>query len=388
MGQKGRICPKARWKEGLAEEYMGAARQMGMAEGRGGGEKNDILASDRRMGMDLKVRIGRKRRTDRRQTRQKRKHLCLIVCLLCLVMPGLSGAGCGRLTLEETDREKTEETEVKEAVPGQGSGSREEGLPGESPGSGEEDVPKGTGSGEKEVQWDAGKDRQDSGSGQDAASPGDPANQGTIPIAPLLDWEDPDNENLADMMQHQCSGLMVRLSAGALQGSGVLYRTSEDMLWILTTAHVFADAPELVAITFGDGWETESSEVIMAEDADIAMIQIPLEKIPEEHRKQYLCANVNKESFDALASGDGCIAMGSRTGVAAEAYEGTILEPWIYMEDYGQYMIWVKAEGMPGMSGGGLFDRNGHFLGILSGRNEDGELAVVPLSLLEGLFCQ
>ncbi len=353
-----------------------------------GGEENDILASDRRMGMDLKVRIGRKRRTDRRQTNRKRKHLCLIVCLLCLVLPGLSGAGCGRLVPEELDRGEGEETGVKEAVPGQGSGSGEEGLSGESPGSGEEDVLKGTGSGEKAVQWDAEKDRQDSGPGKEAASSRDPANQGTIGIAPLLDWEDPDNENLADMLQHQCSGLMVRLSAGALQGSGVLFRTSEDMLWILTAAHVFADTPELVVITFGDGWETESSEVIVAEDADIAMIQIPLEKIPEEHRRQYLCANVNKESFDALAPGDGCIAMGSRTGVAAEAYEGTILEPWIYMEDYGQYMIWAKAEGMPGMSGGGLFDRNGHFLGILSGRNDDGELSVVPLSLLEGMFFQ
>ena len=70
---------------------------MGMAENGMGGEENDILASDRRMGMDLKVRIGRKRRTDRRQTNRKRKHLCLIVCLLCLVLPGLSGAGCGKI---------------------------------------------------------------------------------------------------------------------------------------------------------------------------------------------------------------------------------------------------------------------------------------------------
>ena len=34
------------------------------------------------------------------------------------------------------------------------------------------------------------------------------------------------------------------------------------------------------------------------------------------------------------------------------------------------------------MSGGGLFDRQGHFLGIISGGSEDGELAVVPLSLM------
>ena len=35
------------------------------------------------------------------------------------------------------------------------------------------------------------------------------------------------------------------------------------------------------------------------------------------------------------------------------------------------------------MSGGGLFDLQGHFLGILCGTDEEGEVAVVPLSILE-----
>ena len=63
-------------------------------------------------------------------------------------------------------------------------------------------------------------------------------------------------------------------------------------------------------------------------------------------------------------------------------YDGDILEPWIYMEDYGQYMIWAQAEIRPGMSGGALFDDGGYFIGILSGGNGDGELSAVPLSLI------
>ena len=45
-------------------------------------------------------------------------------------------------------------------------------------------------------------------------------------------------------------------------------------------------------------------------------------------------------------------------------------------------MMWVRAEGKPGMSGGGLFDRQGRLLGILSGENGQGEVAAVPLSLI------
>ena len=74
--------------------------------------------------------------------------------------------------------------------------------------------------------------------------------------------------------------------------------------------------------------------------------------------------------------------MGSRDGVAAEAYEGVLLDHWIYVEDYGCHMMWVRAEGKPGMSGGGLFDRQGLLLGILSGENGQGEVAAVPLSLI------
>ena len=44
-------------------------------------------------------------------------------------------------------------------------------------------------------------------------------------------------------------------------------------------------------------------------------------------------------------------------------------------------MILAKVNGKPGMSGGGLFDKEGNLLGIISGGNDDGELAVIPMSL-------
>ncbi len=71
--------------------------------------------------------------------------------------------------------------------------------------------------------------------------------------------------------------------------------------------------------------------------------------------------------------------MGSLTGVAEEAYEGIVLEPMVIIEDYGQYMILAQCEGKPGMSGGGLFDERGYLLGVLSGVNENGQVAAVPL---------
>lgn len=197
-----------------------------------------------------------------------------------------------------------------------------------------------------------------------------------------LQFENPDNENLAAMLQEAGSGMMVQLQAGNLLGSGVICGVEKDKLLILTAAHVLEKAEGFVLVIFADGASVSTDEFECFERVDFAAVRVAGGDIPEDSLEKCICANVDKESFDTATTGTGCIAMGSRSGVAEEAYEGIILDHWIYMEDYGQYMMWVKAEGMPGMSGGGLFDRQGHFLGILSGGNEDGELAVVPLSLI------
>ena len=207
--------------------------------------------------------------------------------------------------------------------------------------------------------------------------------QYVLAVCPELQWADPDNENLADMLQTQCGGMMVQLSAGGLMGSGVIYGTEENNMVIITAAHVLAQAKDAVKITFFDGYEVESADFMASVQSDVAVVRVSMEQIPEERLAKYYRVNVDNASYEGLETGYGCIVMGSRSGVAEDAYEGIILDPWIYMEDYGQHMIWVRAAGKAGMSGGGLFDRQGHYMGILSGVNEDDEWAVVPLGLVQ-----
>lgn len=203
-----------------------------------------------------------------------------------------------------------------------------------------------------------------------------------LATAPLLEWDDPETENLAGMLQENCSGMMVQLTAGQYIGSGIICGEEEESMIIVTAAHVLSDAADGVQITFVDDWVIDAAEYSISEQADLAVIQVPLKEIPKERLEKYLTVNLDKSVCDKLQANDGCIVMGCKSGVAEDAYEGVVLEPWIYMEDYGQHMIWVRAPGKSGMSGGGLFDRKGYFLGILSGRSEDDEWAVVPLALV------
>lgn len=225
---------------------------------------------------------------------------------------------------------------------------------------------------------------EDNGSEADPKAPG--SSEIMLRQMELLEFEDPEKENLADMLQRAGGGMMVQLRAGNVQGSGVLYGIRGEDLVILTAAHVLEGAEDAVAVTFADEWSVLADGYECSALGDYAAVRVSGEDVPAERLEQYLCVNVDKDSFDTATAGTGCIVMGCRSGVAAEAYEGVILDHWIYMEDYEQYMMWVKAEGQQGMSGGGLFDRQGHFLGILSGGTEDGELAVVPLSLILAEF--
>ena len=67
---------------------------------------------------------------------------------------------------------------------------------------------------------------------------------------------------------------------------------------------------------------------------------------------------------------------------------GTLIYSWIYAEDFSQYMMLVDGESFPGMSGGGVFDEDGNFLGILCGVNDAGESAAVPLSIILAEYMQ
>lgn len=208
-------------------------------------------------------------------------------------------------------------------------------------------------------------------------------NKYTLKESPLLHSENPQEENLAGMLQEVSSGMMVQLVAGNVSGSGVLWKVQGDELWIATAAHVVTQGMDAVEITFSDGFHMTAERVAADADTDVALLAVNLRDITAEHLEEYCVANVDEESAASLQAGDGIIVMASGKGVAADAYEGKVVNPWIYVEDFGQDMLLLKADAEPGMSGGGIFDSRGHLLGILCGGDESGQLAAVPVSVVK-----
>lgn len=183
---------------------------------------------------------------------------------------------------------------------------------------------------------------------------------------------------------------IVLIKAGEAAGSGVLMGSSADgeRLMLLTAAHVLeylADG-ELPTVIFADGTERSCDGYECSASMDAAVLYLADAALVKQLEKENCFAREDRLRFDNLKDGDDCIAIGCGDGGGKSVCTGEILDNWIYMEDYGQYMLWADVEIRPGMSGGGLFDSEGYFLGILSGGSEDGQLAAVPLSLILSEF--
>lgn len=187
----------------------------------------------------------------------------------------------------------------------------------------------------------------------------------------------------------ETEAVTVQVEAGNLRGSGVIYEKNESFLIVATAAHVLPWETEAVSVTFSDDFAVTTDFYYRSSHSDLAFINIPLASLPKRNLKKYTPVQLDKTSFDAVRSGDKVIfqAIGTEGNSAINsAYTGTVLENWIYVEDFGQYMMLLQGNIEPGMSGGGVFDEEGNFLGILCGESERGEVAVVPFSIIQAEY--
>lgn len=198
---------------------------------------------------------------------------------------------------------------------------------------------------------------------------------------PILNTENAENENMAGLLQRSAAGAMVRLETEGTIGSGVIYAMDGKRMELVTAGHVLEKAKS-VKIVFSDGFELECKDFLISENADVGFLRVDMRLVPEENAGRYCYAATDKASADLLSAGDGIIVTGSIDGAAGNAYEGELIDPWIYVEDFSQYMMWGRTYVKAGMSGGGVFDLQGRLIGILCGASGDNEVAVLPLSII------
>ena len=173
---------------------------------------------------------------------------------------------------------------------------------------------------------------------------------------------------------------LVQIQAGDLLGSGVIYEEDEKSLLIATAGHVLTHTNGEILVTFPDGTQVTATEAETVGSCDLAFVWVDKEKLSGETWKVCLPVHTDRDVFDTLKEYDDVWMYGGETGMPVYAF---VVDPWIYVEDFGQNMLLLQGLAEPGMSGGGVFSEDGIFLGIICGADEEGKVAAVPYSMIQ-----
>ncbi len=173
---------------------------------------------------------------------------------------------------------------------------------------------------------------------------------------------------------------IVRIGMGNAYGSGVIWELKPDCVIIATNAHVLAYWKDLESyVYFPQGYFTDASVLGISGKYDVGFLKVSNDRFTYEQLKRlrYVCAE--EAVCTAMEEGDGIFVAGAgEEADSIEFYEGTIADQYRYIEFFEEPMLYGYGFAKEGMSGGGIFDNRGYFIGMLAGGTRFNEIAGVP----------
>ena len=188
-------------------------------------------------------------------------------------------------------------------------------------------------------------------------------------------------------------------------GSGVIIGKTDDELLIVTNNHVavydksgntmyysYTASTKERKVTFVDGTEVTANLKGADSEADIAVLAVKLSDIPEDTLNAISIATI--DNSDDVKVGQGVMAIGNALGLGQTTTFGHVSalnkEVTTSDDNVTRTMMQIDASINAGNSGGGLFDANGHLIGInsakSSGEGVEGMGYAIPISSVEDLI--
>lgn len=171
---------------------------------------------------------------------------------------------------------------------------------------------------------------------------------------------------------------LVQIQQSDAKGSGIIWDMNEQEAVLVTAAHVVVNAQDTAQVTFYNGRQADADVIYMADNADVAFLSIRTEELESLKWADYTYVKLDEERETDLQAEDELLLLWDNS----RCIYAKVLNPMLYMEDFGENMIWAEATAVHGMSGSGVFDSRGNLMGILCGGNEQNEIAVLPVSTI------
>lgn len=170
----------------------------------------------------------------------------------------------------------------------------------------------------------------------------------------------------------------VSISSGDKTGCGVIYEVTEDEIAILTSKHVVEDnsTPKVI---FGDGVNVIGVVRYYFKEADAALLYVN----KTEGMSNYLFAPIraNAVTYDSAELCDEVFYAKGMSDESISLMKGSLFSKYA---DIGleQKVGLLEGEVLPGMSGEGVFDKEGRLLGIMVAADEKYG-AFIPVYILD-----
>lgn len=165
-------------------------------------------------------------------------------------------------------------------------------------------------------------------------------------------------------------------------GSGVLWEMREDEWIVVTAAHVVKGLSE------ADLYLVKDDRILQAEVAevnglDLAFLTVNTTSVEEAMAEKYSPISI---SADSVQEKEAVLAAGYNPYGELCQYEGKVMDDWIYVEDFDNYMLLCDCPAQAGMSGGAVVTAEGCLAGLICGENKEGTLAVLPIGVIKSEY--
>ncbi len=196
----------------------------------------------------------------------------------------------------------------------------------------------------------------------------------------------------------------VIVESGDLLGCGSIWEIADDVITVITALHVIADEGDISVIfpngamlraevlekdaskdycflkvfTGDDLVRTQVKEEVQSgaatQDKSPGLTSISLaDSLPQAGQTVFMALPFSSES-DTI----GNVGL-MPASLPDSVYVGTVINPRVYSRDFGMDVILCSIGVVEGMSGGGLFDEKGKYLGLLLGGNGDSAGVFLPV---------
>lgn len=172
----------------------------------------------------------------------------------------------------------------------------------------------------------------------------------------------------------------VVISMNGFRGSGNVFDIKKDEIIIISNRHVLQYWDEDSYVTFMDGRVAEGVVLYLSEESDVGFLRISTAQFGYEELVEMRSVRKNPDYYEILNEGDSFLILNITSDIyKPEMHQGTIVDKDCYIPDFDTRMIYTKSYGKPGMSGSGMFDAKGAYIGMVTAGTSENELVGIRL---------